>query len=122
MPFYDFVCEGGHVTEARREVDRRDDPLSCPLCARKTIRGVADFAISGQHDGVSFYEFERNAWNLATGKDHKTPREMERDLKAQGKEIVPPGWKPPRPKEFDEIACEKALTKIYKENHDVGSV
>lgn len=122
MPFFDYGCDGGHRTTRRREVDARDEAFSCALCSKPMKRTISTFAVSGQHDGVSFYDFEKQAWALATGQDHKTPREMEADLKEQGKEIVAPGWKPPKPKEFDEVACEQALDKIYHENHDIGEV
>lgn len=122
MPFYEYACEGGHRTEKRRAVEEREDPLACPLCARPARRVMSQFAIGGQHANQGFYEFERDKWALATGKDYRNPAEMERDLKAEGKEIVSPGWKPPKPELFKEHEFDAALKKIYDDNHNVGEV
>lgn len=38
IPLYDFVCECGEVTEARRGVDVKSIP--CPACGEKAVRDL----------------------------------------------------------------------------------
>jgi putative FmdB family regulatory protein len=53
MPFYDWRCAAGHVTEVLRSMDRRNDPVPCAECGGETARMIS--APHVEPDGIYSY-------------------------------------------------------------------
>jgi len=124
VPVFDFACEGGH-----READvlirggaDLDAPRKCPTCAAPSKRLFGSFTITGATEAIKHYDFEKDAWALATGERHDSPRDLREWCEARGKTIVDKGYKPKAPEPFEDHELDKALDKVYHENHDIGEI
>lgn len=123
MPIYPFICPSGHRTERFLRMEDRDQPQRCGMCAKRMTRQIAAFGISGEHHAHTMYEYERDAWALATGQNHRTAGELEAWAKANGKTILS-NKETLRPVDNTptDHEIEKALTKVYDENHSCGTI
>ena len=59
MPTYEYACRNGHVTEAFRSIDERDNAPKCDACGTSTrkmisaVRGFVSFPAGGGQEYVS---------------------------------------------------------------------
>lgn len=88
MPTYVFRCQQDHAVEAYRPVDRRDDPLSCPVDGTPVTRIYAPPAVIVRPAGYSLHPGDRGYWNL-TGLQRPAPAPL-----AQAEELYA---RPPQP-------------------------
>lgn len=64
MPTYPYRCEHGHVVEAVRPIDRRDDPLPCPVHGSLTQRGFVVPQMIVRPWGYSLRPGDKGYWTL----------------------------------------------------------
>lgn len=82
---------------------------------------MSSFAVSGQHERTSHYEFEKDQWEMATGQRHQTPADLKDWCEANGKQIVDKGYVPKPPPLVEDHEVEKALDQVYEENHTIDA-
>jgi len=124
MPLFDYGCSCGFACDLFRRTEKRDDPVVCGRCGGQMQRKFSSFGVGGQHLNAAHYEFEKDAWEVATGERHATPADLKRWCDERGKQIVDKNWKPKPPPLVEDWEVEKALNDVYEQNHtiDAGNV
>jgi hypothetical protein len=123
LPIYVFACEAYHREEKFLRMDERDTPQKCSVCAKPSKRKFVPFGITTEHASKQLYEFEREKWALATGEKHQTAGDVEKWALERGKTILSPGETVKKSENLpSDREIEKALNKVYSENHSLGDV
>jgi len=74
MPLYRYACEDGHEFTELREIAKRDESISCPICGKRGSRvfsanvaldfvewtGIAKMKLAGSDQNIFYKKFD---WN-----------------------------------------------------------